>query len=103
MREDIRCKALCRRNYTFAEKSTKANKKKKFKQILNAIKKDYMHHWYVLYRFATASICPRVGGLCGSFTVPRREKEREKGGQWGGKRGAARIFTLCPHRRTVSC
>lgn len=47
MREDIRCKALCRRNYTFAEKSTKANKKKKFKQILNAIKKDYMHHWII--------------------------------------------------------
>jgi transmembrane 9 superfamily protein 2/4 len=45
MKEDVQCRALCKRNYTWEEKSTKKNKKKKYKQIFNAIRKDYMHHW----------------------------------------------------------
>eukprot|EP00729_Bicosta_minor_P007009 gene7009-26126_t len=47
MREDIRCKPICKRNYTWEEKSTKLNKRKEYRKILNAIKKDYMHHWIV--------------------------------------------------------
>jgi transmembrane 9 superfamily protein 2/4 len=47
MRNDVRCEAICKRSYKWEEKSTKKNKRKEFRKLFNAIKKDYMHHWIV--------------------------------------------------------
>lgn len=47
MLEDVRCKPVCFRNYSYGKRSTVKNKRKKHKQLYQAIKKDYMHHWII--------------------------------------------------------
>eukprot|EP00039_Didymoeca_costata_P004086 m.71244 g.71244 ORF g.71244 m.71244 type:complete len:673 (-) comp12228_c0_seq1:228-2246(-) len=47
MLEDVICKPVCFRNYSHGQQFTKQNKKRRWKQIASAIKKDYMHHWII--------------------------------------------------------
>lgn len=87
MREDVLCRPLCNRTYDFKDKKSV----KKYKRILNAIKKDYMQHWIIDNLPATECTSNCRGG-----TNPEDRPYSRLGFPMGCAIGAARqSMTIC--------